>query len=83
MIELGDLVVFTPCQRNCSQLLKLAGKVAFRNLREQVSCGVVIDRFSKSEGTTLRVIFPEGSYSMDINQVTTVSKWYVGSLNKL
>lgn len=83
MIELGDLVVFTPCQKNTSALKQLAGAVAYRKLRQRVSCGVVIDRFIKNEGTTVKIIFPEGSYSMDINQVTTVSKWYVGSLNKL
>ncbi len=83
MVELGDLVVFTPCQKRMDSLHHLAGKVAYRKLRQQISCGVVIDRFSKNEGTTLKIIFPEGSYSMDINQVTTVSKWYVGSLNKM
>ncbi len=85
MIELGDLVVFTPCQRNCarSELLLLASKVAFRKLREKVSCGVVIDRMSKDTETGVRVIFPEGSYNMDVSQVTTISKWYVASNNKL
>jgi hypothetical protein len=83
MIELGDLVVFTPCPKNTSTLRQLAGVAAHRKLRQRVSCGVVVDRFVKNEGTTLKIIFPEGSYNMDISQVSTISKWYVGSLNKL
>lgn len=87
MIELGDLVVYTPCQKHFKneneELLHLAGAVAYRNLRKKISCGVVIDRIDRNdrESPTLRIIFPEGSYNMDIEQVTAVNKWYVG--NKL
>jgi hypothetical protein len=52
-------------------------------LRQKVSCGVVIDRFNKNDTATLRIVFPEGSYSLDVSQVTTISKWYVASGNKL
>jgi len=83
MIELGDLVVFTPCQKSISALKKYVSLVAYKKLRQKVSCGVVIDRFNKNDTATLRIVFPEGSYSLDVSQVTTISKWYVASGNKL
>lgn len=83
MIELGDLVVFTPCQRSSMGIQKFSAFADFRKLRQKVSCGVVIDRFNKNESQVLKIVFPEGSYSMSIDQVTTVSKWYVAVVNKL
>lgn len=83
MAELGDLVVFTSWPKNLTALQKLAATVAYKKLRQKISCGIVIGRFNRDKEEILRIIFPEGSYTLDVEQVMTISKWYVSSDNKL
>lgn len=78
MVELGDLVVFTPDEESYRGIGRFQALAEYKRLKQKISCGIVVSKKSTSEGlSSLRILFPEGNFRMTDDQVTAISKWYI------